>query len=169
MLKQDVSYCVFQATDDPEAFEEQEVTEQKRFLFTLRSLRLYEEKTGRLFYEDYSKAFKTMFHLLAESGVNLEDGENTDVEKIDPEKAIEILVHPMINHFLVDVIPCLYTEVSQGVLIQTEETYNNAVTSPWLMSLIHIGFFMELFQEISASQMGKLLPKDNNQIARLHV
>jgi len=147
MIKQTVSYF------DIENGEEVERESLIRFVFTLPALRLYEQKTGRIFFEDYQAAFKRFGEAL--KSLNLENANDINPEEmtLDDQLALmPILADPVINGFLLDFIPCLYAEIENGIFIQNDETRFNAENSMWMMGLVNLTFFIEVFQEITANE-----------------
>ncbi len=131
--------------------DEIEKEETLRFIFTLPAMRLYEQKTGRNFFDDYHKAFNRFIELMKNSGI--ETGSNT--ENLTTEQQLQLLPlvsDPMVLNFVLDAVTCLYAEVLDGKFVQNEETTDVAENSLWLMDLVNAEFFGELLSEISANQ-----------------
>lgn len=157
MLKKDVTYedIEFIKNEKSGLEEPQEVskTHTLRFLYTLKTIKLYEQVTGRDFFDEYNKAFNRLTSYLFESGINFEK-----INAISEEEAIKLLpmlTDPLINRFLMDFIPCFYAEVNNGVLVQSEGTIETARDSLWLMSLVNVEFFLNIFNEISSKDFSK--------------
>ena len=157
MLKQEVTYedvefLIDDATGE-EQLEEVQKTRQLRFLYTVKTMKLYEQRTGRDFFSDYNKAFAQLTGFLFNSGIDFKK-----IKELSEEEAVHLLpmlTDPIINHFLTDFIPCFYAEVKQGVLIQNEDTVETAEDSLWFTSLINIEFFLAVFSEISSKDFSK--------------
>lgn len=146
MLKKSIKYLDLEKTKS--GYDEIEKEETIRFIFTLAAVRLYEQKTGNLFFNDYSKAWKVFTDTVKD--LDIKDFNNIPVEK--QLKLTPILFDQTINGFLMNIIPCVYVEIHDGKFIQNEETVNIAENSMWIMELVNIGFFTELFKELSANQ-----------------
>lgn len=129
-----------------------------RFRYTLAAIRNYKLKHGREFLNDYGKATQAFTELL-------KDADIANVENLTPEQSLGLvgmLSNPTIMNFVMDLIPCLYVEVRDGKFVQNEATIETAEGSDWLMDLVNLEFFVEIFGEItsnmgeSASKAGKL-------------
>ena len=90
-----------------------------RFFFSVASLRLYEQKTGRNFFKDNEKAVRTLKEYLVNIDINNVD-KLTEQEQV---KLAPLLVEPAINKFVFNVLPCLYAKIQDGKYLQNEETY----------------------------------------------
>ncbi|MBL1223736.1 hypothetical protein [Enterococcus sp. BWR-S5] len=153
MIKKTVTYT------DLEGDDEIKKEEQLRFIFTLPALRLYEQRTGRAFFDDYHKAFTRFIDLIKVSGADVDDVKNMTEEQ--QLSLLPIVSNPEVLKFVLEAAPCMYTEVVDGRFVQNDETASNAEMSLWLMNLVNAEFFGELLQEISANQ-GKA-PKGNKK------
>jgi hypothetical protein len=125
-----------------------EKEETVRFCYTLVALKLYKQRTGRQFFSDYEKISKIFTEKL--QAANLTNIDNLSVN--DQIALLPVLVDKDINEFMLDVAVCFYAEIRDNRYIQNEETMINAESSLWLMDLLNIEFFIELFQEISANK-----------------
>jgi len=125
-----------------------------RFVYTLPAVRLYESRTGGNFFEDYRAAFMQFSGLLS----MYSDGEKKDFSAMgfeDQIKFLPILVDPVISKFLMDVAPCMYAEIEGGRFVQNEETAATAEGAMWFMDLVNIGFFAEIFAELSTDRLAE--------------
>lgn len=145
MIKKTVTYT------DIQNGEEVETEEQLRFMFTLPALRLFEQRTGRSFFDDYHKAFNRFTEFLKQSDVAL-DGNMDEMTKEQQLGMLPIISNPEMLNFVLNAAPCLYAEVIDGRFVQNELTADNADNSMWLMDLVNAEFFGELLQEISSNQ-----------------
>lgn len=148
MIKKTVKYIdVIQAENGN--IEEVKKEEDVRFFFTLPAVRLYEQRTGKHFFEEYKKAF-TVFANTAKSL------QIPDTKSITTEQQLimaPIIFDQTVNGFMMDFIPCMYTDFKEyGRLRQDEETADMAENSLWLMELVNINFFTEIFSEIMQNQ-----------------
>lgn len=157
MLKREVTYeDVVEVTDKQtgdKTFEEKEVERKLRFVYTVKTMKLYENRTGRNFFDDYHRAFNVMSSYLFESGLSFKDVSNISEE--ESIKLLPMLTDPLINHFLADFIPCFYAQIQNGALVQNEETIEDAENSMWFTQLINVEFFMAVFDEISSKNFTK--------------
>lgn len=144
MIKKELSFIVFDGYE-----EETERTETVRFLYSLPAIKMYEQRTGRNFFDDNQKALKAYSQLAIASGIDGKPTDLTDEEKI---KLMPLLMEPDFMNFLTEVIPCLYGEVENGRLVQNELTAETAALAPWFGDLIDIGFFPDLFYEFNRSR-----------------
>lgn len=151
MIREKIKY--FDVVKTQSGFDEEEKEVTLRFLFSVAALRLYEQKTGRKFFKDYENVTNILMNYVA--GV-LKDSKDinllSDKEKIS---LAPLLVNPDINEFIYNLIPCLYAKVGDGRYIQNEETWQECEESVWVMDLVNITFFMEIFKEISSFQSKK--------------
>jgi len=122
-----------------------------RFFFSVASLRLYEQKTGRNFFKDNEKAVRTLTEYLVNIDINNVD-KLTEQEQV---KLAPLLVEPAINKFVFNVLPCLYAKIQDGKYLQNEETYEECENSPWFMKLVNLEFFLKIFQELIIFQPKK--------------
>lgn len=139
----------------------QEVEKEKtvKFMFTLASIRLYEQRTGRLFFDDYSKAVSEFAKKAKEANINSIDSQDVDgLLNVAP-----ILANPEINYFLINALPCLYLQSQNGAYVQNDDTADEAQNSFWLMSLVNFAFFTEIFKELSQNQMKNVKKIDNHK------
>ncbi len=151
MIKEKISYMDVVRTE--EGFEEKEKESTVRFLFSVSALKLYEQKTGRKFFKDYGKASSLLFsHIISNFGnkKNLNNLNQNEMLKLAP-----LLVDPQINEFLFELIPCLYVKIFDGKYVQNEETYDECENSIWMMELINMPFFVEVFKELSVFKSKK--------------
>ena len=65
MIKKELSFIVFDGYG-----EETERTETVRFLYSLPAIKMYEQRTGRNFFDDNQKALKAYSQLAIASGIN---------------------------------------------------------------------------------------------------
>ena len=110
---------------------------------------MYEQRTGRNFYDDNQKALSAYTQLALATGVDGKPSDLSDEEKI---KLMPLLMKPEFMNFLTEVIPCLYGEVENGRLIQNEMTAETAALAPWFGDLLDIGFYSDLFYEFNRSR-----------------
>ena len=160
MLKEKVTYSeLVELTDEIKAsdsfnednvvenFYEAELEKIVRFRYTVLAVRLYRQRYQREFLQDYGQATKAFTALLQKANV-------TDVKEISQEQQFEMLqmlTDPVIMTFVMDLIPCLYTEVHDGKFVQNDETAEHASDSEWMMTLVNIEFFSKVFAEITAN------------------
>ena len=144
MIKKELSFTAFDSYG-----EEREQTETVRFLYSLPAIKMYEQRTGRNFFDDNQKALTAYTQLALATGVNGSLSDLTDEEKV---KLMPLLMEPDFMNFLTEVIPCLYGEVENGRLVQNELTAETASLAPWFGDLIDIGFFSDLFYEFNRSR-----------------
>ena len=141
MIKKELSFISFDSYG-----EEREHTQTVRFLYSLPAIKMYEQRTGRNFYDDNQKALSAYTQLALATGVDGKPSDLSDEEKI---KLMPLLMKPEFMNFLTEVIPCLYGEVENGRLIQNAET---AALAPWFGDLLDIGFYSDLFYEFNRSR-----------------
>lgn len=164
MLKQEVTFEDVEFITDDKTGEEQlvevEKTRQLRFLYTVKTMKLYEQKTGRDFFDDYNQAFSRLTGFLFNSGIDFKK-----IKELTEEESVQLLpmlTDPTINHFLTDFIPCFYAEVKNGALVQNEETATVAEDSLWFTSLINVQFFLAVFGEVSSKDFAKRKTQTRN-------
>ncbi|APD23728.1 hypothetical protein AMCSP20_000279 [Streptococcus pneumoniae 2090008] len=141
MIKKELSFTAFDSYG-----EERERTETVRFLYSLPAIKMYEQRTGRNFFDDNQKALTAYTQLALATGVNGRLSALTDEEKV---KLMPLLMEPDFMNFLTEVIPCLYGEVENGRLVQNELTAETASLAPWFGDLIDIGFFQTSFMNLT--------------------
>lgn len=157
MIKKTVNYTdIIKNGNNYDEIEKEEIV---RFVFTLPAIKLYEQKTGNRFFEDYSKAWGTF--MTAIKNINIHKIEELTLE--EQLKIVPILYDPIINEFMMGIVPCLYAEIHDGKYVQNDETVDIAENSLWLMELININFFTEIFKEISANQSKMPNNQTNNK------
>lgn len=144
MIKKELSFTAFDSYG-----EEREYTGTVHFLYSLPAIKMYEQRTGRNFFDDNQKALTAYTQLALATGVNGRLSALTDEEKV---KLMPLLMEPDFMNFLTEVIPCLYGEVENGRLVQNELTAETASLAPWFGDLIDIGFFSDLFYEFNRSR-----------------
>lgn len=144
MIKKELSFTAFDSYG-----KEREYTVTVRFLYSLPAIKMYEQRTGRNFFDDNQKALTAYTQLALATGVNGRLSALTDEEKV---KLMPLLMEPDFMNFLTEVIPCLYGEVENGRLVQNELTAETASLAPWFGDLIDIGFFSDLFYEFNRSR-----------------
>ncbi|HGJ0222886.1 TPA: hypothetical protein ACJUMG_001953 [Streptococcus pneumoniae] len=144
MIKKELSFTAFDSYG-----EERKRTVSVRFLYSLPAIKMYEQRTGRNFFDDNQKALTAYTQLALATGVNGRLSALTDEEKV---KLMPLLMEPDFMNFLTEVIPCLYGEVENGRLVQNELTAETASLAPWFGDLIDIGFFSDLFYEFNRSR-----------------
>jgi hypothetical protein len=155
MIKKEVTYLEYDGKTDTEV----ERTETVRFAYTLPAVRLYEtENEGRFWFDDLNKATEAMSLTLG--GMDMKNIESADTN--DQMKLMPLMSNPDIGQFMIRAIPCLYAEPQDGVLMQTQETHDNACASMWMMSLTDVLFFVELFAEITAGSAR--VPKSKKKV-----
>ncbi len=157
MLKKEVTY-----TDVNDQGEEIERAQILRFAYTLAGIKLYEQHTGRNFFEDSQKATQPFAAIISVLKTNQphDDDHQTDTKNPDQSlfgqlnnqqiaQFLPIISDPTISAFLIDAIPAFYAKYEAGYLVQNAETYDEALDSMWLMELVNIDFFMDLFGQIN--------------------
>ncbi|MCM0582795.1 hypothetical protein H9L19_06840 [Weissella diestrammenae] len=150
MLKKIVTFLDI-AVDDRGNENEVERKETVRFVYTLRTLKLYEQRTGRRFFSDYNQALQAMSEYFT-------GFEKVNAEEVSQEQMMQILPllsDEKINTFLIELLPVLFAETKDGVLVQSEVTADEAENSMWLMSLVNVEMFIEVFQMLSQHQTSK--------------
>ena len=146
MIKKELTYLDVEIKGDD--YIEVEKTETVKFMHTLRSVRLYEQRMGRNFFEDYAKASLLFTQYI--KGFDIDDVNNLDFDQT--LALMPLLSDPVINGFLMNCVPCMYVEVHDGLFVQNEDTASNAEDSLWFMELVNLEFFGELMTELSANQ-----------------
>lgn len=147
MIKEIVTYTDF---EDNQEIEKEETL---RFAYTPSAVKNYEAETGKPFFESYNHAFSQLATVL-DGGVDLANLSESDALKLFP-----IMTDPTINTFLMDFIPCLYAKVEDNRLVQSVVTVEEAQESLWLMELVNIEFFLQVFNEISGKTLQDKKPK----------
>lgn len=147
MIKEIVAYTDF---EDGQEIEKEETL---RFAYTPPAVKNYEAETGKPFFESYNEAFSQLATVL-DSGVDLANLSESDALKLFP-----IMTDPTINTFLMEFIPCLYAKVEDNRLVQSVVTVEEAQESLWLMELVNIEFFLQVFNEISGKTLQDKKPK----------
>ncbi|HGA1205598.1 TPA: hypothetical protein ACIRGN_000896 [Streptococcus suis] len=140
MLKKEVKMIDFD-----EFGEEKERTVTVRFLYSLKAIRLYEQRTGRNFIDDNQKAARAYVDALLEIGID----NSRNLTEEEQLKLIPLLMGTDFLDFLMGAIPCLYGEVRDGRLVQDEFTAENAEFSVWVGELLNIQFYTELILEFN--------------------
>jgi hypothetical protein len=75
---------------------------------------------------------------------------------------LPMLADPTIMEFVLRVTPCLYFEIVNGQLLQTDDTASDASESLWLMELVNLEFFGLLFNELLKNRaQRRKVPKKN--------
>lgn len=139
------------------------------FHWDLTALRQYEEHTGNNFFDDYKKSMKILNSAVSSSksknNENNEDNENenknsknnnkNDENKNNENKTelIDILYDDCLNKFFINLIPCLYLKEKDGIIIKNDITYEDALSSDWLLNLLNIKFISKVIEEINKNQM----------------
>lgn len=144
MIKITAKWQDYDATKD-DVTEREEVL---RFNYTLQTVKFYEQRTGHNFYEDFKKATERLTNFIGD--LDISDLKN--VEKLpDSEKLklMPLLTDPVINKFMVDLVPVMYAKPENGALVQNETTIEEAEDAAWLIDLINLQSFMELFGELT--------------------
>lgn len=147
MIKKEVEFIDIEVNADG-SIEEIIKSEMVRFSHTLASVKLYEQNTGQKFFDEYAKATVRFTSYL--SNLNM-----TNLDNLSEEQQIQllpILSDSVINTFLMNLVPCMYTEIHDGRFVQNMDTVENAEGSIWLMDLINITFFSEIMEELSANR-----------------
>ena len=147
MIKEIVTYTDF---EDNQEIEKEETL---RFAYTPPAVKNYEAETGKPFFESYNEAFSRLATVL-DGGVDLVNLSESDALKLFP-----IMTDPTINTFLMEFIPCLYAKVEDNRLVQSVVTVEEAQDSLWLMELVNIEFFLQVFNEISGKTLQDKKPK----------
>ncbi|HFU4203823.1 TPA: hypothetical protein ACGO8F_001421 [Streptococcus suis] len=140
MFKKEVTYIGFDSNNN-----EIELQTTIRFLYSLPAIRMYEERTGRTFLADYEKAYLKLISYL--DGVDIKELQQDG--GLDRPEFYPLLADKDILSFLGEAIPCLYGEISNGRLVQTLETAENAAFSAWFGDLLNVGFLTEIIQEMN--------------------
>jgi hypothetical protein len=142
MLKKEVTYTAYRDG------EEREISETLRFVYTLAAVKMYEQNTGRRFFDDYGAALGALTGVLKGKSLSNIDGDEEARMALLP-----LACEPTVSGFMQNFIPCLYAEVCDGVLLQSEETHDNAAGSYWLMPLANAAFFLEVFAELNRGSL----------------
>lgn len=135
-----------------------------RFRYTLAAIRNYNLKYGRDFWKDYKDASDAFADIISSGNLSESDLKNMSQEQ--QLKLIGLVTNPVIMNFIRELIPCLYVEVHDGQFIQNEATIDIAENSEWLMELVSIEFFAEVFGEITANMGSESSKKMALQIAK---
>ena len=153
MLKKEIKYTDFYNGDEIKQ------TETVRFVYTLKTLKMYETETNLVFFDEYSKALEEFSKLIGNEELKKAIKETSEKEDDSAENNNEkmlaflpLVANPIINKFMLDVIPCLYAESDGNILIQSEETHDNCSNSIWFMQLVNVEFFVEVMEELTANQ-----------------
>ena len=152
MIKKELSF-----TDFDSYGEEIERTVTVRFLYSLKAIKLYEQRTGRNIFDDNQKAITAYTNALMEVGIDRQ-------EELTNEKQMQLLPLLMKSeflNFLMDVIPCLYGEVKDGKFVQDEWTMEAADFSMWIGELLNVQFYTELIVEFNRSRVK--VPQDRKK------
>ena len=72
--------------------------------------------------------------------------ELTEAEQV---AMLPMMTNPVINTFMLEVMPVLYAETNGVSLVQSEETAERAEESLWLMELVNVQSFFDIFEELS--------------------
>lgn len=143
MFKQEIKYRIYDGEKDDEI----EKTEVVRFNYTLNSIKFFEQRTNKNFYTALQSATKKLTDLLGD--LSIDDMKNIDsLPDSEKMKMLPLISEPVINEFMIDVIPVLYAEPVNGALVQSETTIDHAEMSDWLMETINITTFMKVFEEL---------------------
>lgn len=144
MIKINVKVQEYDAEKDDVV--EREVT--LRFNYTLQTVKFYEQRTGHNFYTDFKKATETLTNFIGEANVDqLKDIDNLpDSEKM---KFMPLLTNPEINQFMMELVPVMYAKPENGALVQGDETIEEAENAPWLVDLVNLESFMQMFTELT--------------------
>lgn len=143
MFKHEIKFKIY----DGEKDEEIEKTAVVRFNYTLNSIKFFEQRTNKNFYTSLQAATKTMTDLLGD--LSIDDMKNIDnLPDSEKMKMLPLISDPVINEFMIDVIPVLYAEPMNGSLVQSETTIEDAENSDWFMETINITTFMKVFEEL---------------------
>jgi hypothetical protein len=172
MFRKDITYTDFNGDEDVV------LQETLRFAYTLPAVRLYERETGREFFRDYDGAVRAFSAAL--KGVDLGQLKKIGVSggTLDADNAgdiaegidyLQVLTNPEINEFMLKLIPCLYAEAAGGVLVQNEETHDNAENAPWFMALVNLEFFIEVFTELTAGGLPSVPRAKKRQQAKQRI
>jgi hypothetical protein len=145
MIKKKVEYL--DLIDDEEVDAEATV----RLIFMVTTIKLYEQRTGGNFYRDFDAAL-TAFAAIAPDLMSLE---TEGLGEMDYLRLLPVMAEPTISTFVVNAIPCLYTEVTDGRYVQNDQTAEKAEESLWLMELLGLDTFIEIFQEITRFSKSK--------------
>lgn len=159
MLKERVIYNEIINIDNYLEEVEQEI--DVRFLYSVTAIKLYEQKVQSNFFTDYQLAWNELISSLKGYDIN-------NIKEASIEKQIElssILMNPIINTFILNVLPCLYIEIDGMNYIQNEDTYEICESAMWLTNLVNLEFFVNLFSEISAFE-NKKKQKDKKTIQK---
>jgi hypothetical protein len=77
MIKKTIKFLDIENTAN--GFEDVEKEETLRFVFTLPAVKLYEQRTGHLFFEDYQFVFNHFYSLV--KGIDVSNVENLALEE----------------------------------------------------------------------------------------
>lgn len=143
MIRQTLTYEDYQQGEDVT------VTVEVRFAYTPPAIRLYEQHNpGAKFFVDLNKATEAYSrYIKADNFSELAKGNNSLAQSAD---MLTMLTDPDINEFMLRVIPCLYMETHGGLRLQSEETWTEANDSLWMMQLVSVNFFSEVFSELNS-------------------
>lgn len=135
-------------------FDDQEVTETILFHFSLAGMRNFEQVSGKNFFKEYSNAFPIIlefFKLAKVAKMPTPEELEKDEEMIGA--ILPLLAEPTVNQFIVNYIISFYAERKNGRFIQDETTIEKAENALWLTEFLNIGFFMEVFNELSKNNL----------------
>ncbi len=143
MIKHQITY------EDIVDGQDTEINVQLRFAYTPPAIRLYEQQNpDSKFFVDYNKATDALSKYVKSGGFSAIS--KTDDESIEQyADMLPMLSDPAICDFMLKVVPCLYMEVHGGIRLQSEETWEDASESLWMMQLVNIPFFMQVFSELN--------------------
>lgn len=122
--------------------------ETLRFNYTLQTVKFYEQHTGRKFYDDFKDATENLTQFIG--NIDVDDlGSIKDLPVAEQMKFMPLLTNPEINQFMMNLIPVMYAKPVNGSLVQGEETIEEAEEAAWLIELVNLQTFMELFTELT--------------------
>lgn len=131
-----------------------------RFLYSLKAIKLYEERYQTNFFDEYEQAVKRFGEMFKGVGV-------AKVSELSPEEQTQLLpimADKVILNFLARAIPCIYGEVENGKFIQSTFTAENAEMSDWFGELLNVQFLGEIMREFSSNS--KNVPQDKKKPQR---
>ena len=134
MIKREITY------DDFYNGEIQELTEIVYFNHTLMTLKRYEEEYGSYFYDDFNRISKVI------------DFDKLSSGEISSNEGLDLMTNPIVNKFVQRVLPCMYAEVQDGLLVQNQETFDNFNSAPYFMEFMNFNFFTEIMNLVFKNQ-----------------
>ena len=139
MLKIPVQYDDYVDGDD------KVIEDVIRFAFTLNTVRMYEQRTDRLFYDDLQHAVEEV----ASFYDRLDGRDYDELTEAEQVAMLPMMTNPVINTFMLEVMPVLYAETNGVSLVQSDATSEKKNESLWLIELVNAQSFFDIFEELS--------------------